>query len=89
MLKIKDILQNKSFKVGKQTSERAELIKFFVENLYNKQGENFTAKRIAIALSHIPTKDLYFMKSVAGDIKSRSGIATMNKWFWWSIKSKN
>ena len=85
-MEIKDIIaQRQPVKVK---SERAELVKFFVENLYNKQGENFPAKRIAIALSHIPTKDLYFMQSVMKDIINRSGAESAQKWFWWSIKYK-
>ena len=73
---------------GKPRSERAEAIKYFVSNLKDKKGANFPPKRIAIALSHIPTKDLYFMQSVMKDIINRSGAESAQKWFWWSIKSK-
>ena len=68
-------------------SERAELIKFFVDNLRNKKDEKFPAKMIAIKLSHIPTKDLYYMISVFKDKVNRDGLQSANKWFWWSIKS--
>ncbi len=73
-------------KEKKSTSERAELVKFFVSNLKNKKGGFFPPKRIAIALSHIPTKDLYFMQSVMKDIINRSGAESAQKWFWWSLR---
>ena len=70
-------------------SERAELLKFFVDNLWGKNLKNYPAKRIAIALSHVSVSDLYFMQSVAKDIMARRGVEAMNKWFWWSLKTNN
>lgn len=84
MLNIKELI-NQREKV-KTLSERAELISFFVENLKNKNEKPFTAKRIAIALAHIPTKDLYFMISIFKDTMKRRGIVGANKEFWWSLK---
>ncbi len=72
----------------KKKNERAELVKFFVENLYDKNKKPFPVKRIAITLSHIPTKDLYFMQSVFKDTQNRNGNESANKWFWWSLKVK-
>jgi len=83
---ISDILKER--KVEKSRSERADLIKFFVDNLWNKNNKNYPAKRIAIALAHVPTQDIYFMISVAKDIMARRGVEAMNKWFWWSLKCK-
>lgn len=73
----------------KKTSERAEAIKFFVTTLKNKNGKPFGAKMIAIKLSHIPTKDLYYVQSVFRDAQNRKGLDYAQKWFWWSIKSDN
>ena len=56
-----------------QKWERAELVKFFVENLRNKQGAKFSAKMIAIKLSHLKTPDLYYMKSVYSDVMKCKG----------------
>ncbi len=72
----------------KSRSERAELIKFFVDNLWNKDLKHFPAKMIAIKLSHIPTKDLYYMKSIFTDTMKRRGVDSANKEFWWSLKVK-
>lgn len=72
----------------KKTSERAELIKFFVDNLKNKDGKPFTSKHIAVKLGHIPTEDLYFVKSAFKDRLLINGLDQASKWLWWSIKAK-
>jgi len=45
-----------------------------------------TAKLLAIKLAHIPTKDLYYMKSVAVDKKNRN--EDIGAWILGSIKIK-
>lgn len=69
-------------------SQRAELIKFFVDNLKDREGKKYEARRIAVKLSHLEMRDLYFLRSECQDIINRRGVKAMNKWFWWSIKSK-
>lgn len=70
-------------------SERAELIKFFVDNLKNKANKPFPAKMIAVKLGHIKNiQDLYFMKSVFVGMQRTKGQESVQKWFWWSIKSQ-
>ena len=86
MLDIKSILQNKSFKVGK--SERADLLKFFIENIPDKNGNKYKPQFLAVKLSHLSKSDLYYFISVCKDILSRKGQVSMQKYFWWSIKSK-
>jgi len=88
MEQIDKIILNKQLKKEKKTSERAELISFFVDNLRNKNNKSFSARMIAIKLSHIPTKDLYYFISVCKDIDNRRGRDAMGKFFWWSLKSK-
>lgn len=72
----------------KKTSERAEAIKYFVENLRNKNNKPFPAKMIAIKLSHLEVKDIYYMQSLYKDIQNRRGNEAAQKWFFWSLKSK-
>lgn len=71
----------------KNTSERSELIKWFVENLRNKEGKPFNARMIAIKLSHLKLPDLYYFKSVCLDLQKTKGQDSFQKFFWWSIKS--
>ena len=90
MENIADILNPQSIHSGKSgsvvRSERAELIKFFVDTLKQKNKKPFSAKMIAIKLSHIPTKDLYYMISVFKDAQNRKGLDYASKWFWHSLK---
>lgn len=67
-------------------SERAELISFFVENLKNKDGKKFPVRTIVFKLAHVPTKDLYFVKSCFVDNLKRKGLEKASKEFWWSLK---
>lgn len=88
-LKMETLFQNYKLEIPKiKTSERAELISFFVENLFDKNKKPFSKKRIAVALSYLELKDLYYFKSVCQDILNRKGSESMNKFFWWSIKAK-
>ena len=74
--------------VKKKGSERAELIKFFVENITDKKGKKYKPSRIAVLLSPLIVKDLYYLQSVFKDIQNRKGIVYAQKWFWWSIRGK-
>lgn len=72
----------------KALNERAELIKFFVENVLDKKGNQYSPKFIAIKLSHIKTPDLYYSISIFRDTDKRRGREGAVKEFWWSIKAK-
>lgn len=86
-MEIKEILQTYYKENGKRnTCERSELVKFFHENILDINKKQYRVQRIAIALSHIPTKDLYFIQSVFKDKKNRTGSESAIKWFWWSLK---
>lgn len=69
-----------------RTSERSELIKFFVENLKDKKGKQYKPARIAMLLSHLKVKDLYVFKSMCKDRLDRNGEVAMNKYFWFSLR---
>ena len=70
----------------KKGSERGDLIQFFVDNLRDKNGNKYPAKRIAIKLSHLKLPDLYYFKSVFIDILKRKGEDAAGKYFNWSLK---
>ena len=47
-----------------------------------------TKKYFAIKLAHIPTKDLYYLKSMKNDYKNRNGYkrCAFTKWLFFNIK---
>lgn len=74
--------------IKKTKSERAELVNFFLDNLRDKKGNKFNSRHIAVKLSHLNLKDLYYFVSVFKDIQHRKGDESAQKYFWWSLKSK-
>ena len=72
----------------KSHSKRAELLRFFIENIPDKNGKQYKPQFLAVKLSHIPTKDLYYMISIFKDTEKRRGKVGAIKEFWWSIKIK-
>lgn len=72
---------------SKVRSERANLIKFFIENVLDRKGNQYKPSFIAMRLSHIPTKDLYYSVSIYKDTLQRRGREAADKEFWWSIKA--
>lgn len=85
MLSIEQVIKERIID-KKALNERSELIKFFVDRLKNKDDKSFKPQFIAIKLSHIPTKDLYYVQSVFKDNLKREGLIMASKIFWWSIK---
>ncbi len=67
-------------------TERGELMQFFVRHLnYARQKDGhgpLTMSRMGYILEQIPTKDLYYLKSVCSQAKNFS------KKFWWEIDPK-
>lgn len=86
----KHIQRNK----GKErATERGELMKYFLDKLNRDRVRDgigpLTMGRMGRLLVAIPTKDLYFLKSVCDDAESRSGTTdSFSKKFWWEIKPK-
>lgn len=80
----------KQVKKTKDT-ERGLLLKEFVDIInLERKGTKFkptTIKLLAIKLGHIPTKDLYYLKSICTDSKNRCG--SFSKCLYGSIKAKN
>jgi hypothetical protein len=70
----------------KKTSERAELLGFFLDNLLDKKGKKYKPGYIAMKLAHLEVKDLYYMQSEVKDRMNRG--ENWQAWFWWSLKVK-
>jgi hypothetical protein len=69
-----------------KATERGELMKYFMERLNVSRGRDglppLTMPRMGRLLVAIPTKDLYYLKSVCDQAKDFS------KKFWWEINPK-
>lgn len=47
-----------------------------------------TMARMGKVLEAIPTKDLYYLKSVCEESQRRGGLSAFSKKFWWEINPK-
>ena len=67
----------------KRLTERGEMMRFFLRhlNVARKQDglASMTMAHLGVVLEQIPTKDLYYLKSVCSQAKSFS------KTFWWEL----
>ena len=77
----------KELKRKDRASERGELMEYFMLKLNISRVQDglvpLTMGRMGKILEAIPTKDLYYLKSVCDQAKNFS------KKFWWEIKPKN
>jgi len=85
MQSINEILKDKNLH-PKPLNQRAEMIKFFLENIMDKQGNPYKPARMAVLLSHIPTEHLHYSVSIFRDTERRRGKVAAVKEFFWSIK---
>jgi hypothetical protein len=78
-------------KRGRQT-ERGELLRYFMERLNRTRTQDhlpaLTLPRMGRLLEKIPTKDLYYLRSVCDDSASRGGVVAFSKRFWWELDPK-
>ena len=67
----------------KRQTERGEIMRFFLGHLnYSRKQDGLapmTMAHLGTVLEQIPTKDLYYLKSVCSQAKSFS------KTFWWEL----
>lgn len=74
----------------KINSERAEILCQILAGINDERigtkWKPISGRLLAIRLSHIPTKDLYFLLSQGKDYKARNG--SFGKFLWGSIKVK-
>jgi len=92
LLKIKEL----EIKKPKINSERADILSQIVEEINKERPYTYKVgdkkktvnkikpRAVAIKVSHIPTKDLYYILSQGKDYKNRQG--SFNKYFFGSIK---
>jgi len=76
-----------------KATERGELMQYFMQKLNRSRGRDglpaLTMPRMGRVLVAIPTKDLYFLKSVCDDAENRSGSSdAFSKKFWWEVKPR-
>ena len=84
MEQISDLLPKEIVK--KKGSERAELIKFWCDNVLNEKGKKYPPAFIAMKMSGYSIKDLYYLQSVAKDYANRGGDVGK---YWWSLFKVN
>lgn len=72
---------NRKFEKTK-TSERAELLRFFIENLKDKQGKPYSPSFIGMKLSHLSIPDLYFLQNLCKN-SNNFGMT-----FWYTLKTQ-
>jgi len=70
-------------------SERAELIRFFAEQITDKKGDLYKPAFIAIRLSHYTVDQLYGLKSGFSDRLRREDTVAAQKWWWFTTKTTN
>lgn len=74
-------------KPADKITERGELMKYFMDALNTSRRRDglqpLSMPRMGKVLQAIPTKDLYYLKSVCDQAKDFS------KKFWWEINPKN
>jgi hypothetical protein len=75
-----------------RATERGELMQYFMEKLNVARRRDgmppLSMGRMGRMLVAIPTKDLYYLKSVCDDADKRNGLDAFCKKFWWEIKPR-
>ncbi|MDE2071606.1 MAG: hypothetical protein KGI70_02665 [Patescibacteria group bacterium] len=75
-------------------TERGELMRFFMQKLNRTRARDglpaLTMARMGRVLIAIPTRDLYYLKSICEDAERRSdkGWDAFSKKFWWEVNPK-
>jgi len=73
-----------------RTSERGELVQFFLDKLNPGRARDgykpLTPAALGVKLSHLSKSDLYYLKSICLDAETRGG--SFAKTFLWSITAK-
>lgn len=87
MKHIRDLIPSEARGKGKgRLTERGEMMRYFVTHLNAGRAKDglplITMSRMGLILQGIPTKDLYYLKSVCDKAKHFS------KKFWWEIDPK-
>lgn len=79
-------------KKRERLTERGELMRYFMDKLNIPRKRDglapLTMPRMGRLLIAIPTKDLYYLKSVCDDADKRHGLDAFSKKFWWEIRPR-
>jgi len=90
MERLSKIIDISSIKIVKKrgiTNQRQSIIREIQDIIESENGGKTNAKVLAMKLSHVPTEDLYFMKSQGKDYRARTG-KPFSKYIYGSIKPK-
>jgi hypothetical protein len=75
-----------------KVTERGELMEYFRTKLNLSRVRDglgpLSMPRMGRTLVAIPTKDLYYLKSVCDDADKRGGLDSFSKKFWWEVKPR-
>ena len=86
MKHISDLIASKDRGSGSRKTERGELMQYFRAHLHASRATDglplISMPRMGKILEGIPTRDLYYLKSVCGKAKHFS------KKFWWEVDPK-
>ncbi len=75
-----------------RASERGEIMQYFVQALNRTRLRDglvpITMGRMGKILEAIPTKDLYYLRSICDDAEKRGDRNSFSKRFWWEVNPK-
>lgn len=89
-----DLFTKYQLQTKSKETERGELLKQFMEPInisrVSNKYQQVTIARMGMLVSHIPTKDLYYLLSICKDAGNRNKNYHIgfSKMFYWSIKPK-
>jgi hypothetical protein len=76
-----------------KASERGDLMQYFMQKLNITRTRDglgpLTMGRMGRIFLAVPTKDLYFLKSICDDAQKRGDLDSFCKKFWWEVSPKN
>lgn len=68
--------------VKKKGSERGDLLQYFTDTIKDRKGKPYRIAYIAMRLSHLQVKDLYYLQSLCKQSNN------FERTFWGSLKAK-
>lgn len=74
-------------------TERGELMEYFLSKLNATRVRDglgpLSMGRLGRVFLGVPTKDLYYLKSICDDAAKRGNASSFSKKFWWEVNPKN
>lgn len=85
--------QEKTHVKKTRDTERGELMEYFLSKLNATRVRDGLAPlsmgRLGRLFLGVPTKDIYYLKSVCDDAAKRGNVSSFSKKFWWEVNPKN